>query len=114
MKEKLIFATDYLFSKLGYFKIQQDNKDLINNLSSALYNESLQVKGLLNAVGEIQLQNDTNNLVIAALIALRGDDSVELTTEYLAEVQKQGLLVHQDANAEKLTLTLVTDEEESV
>ena len=102
---------DWVASKLGYYAIQPDNKDLVANLSNLVYEKTNQVNALVNAIGDLQLQHDTDNLVIAALVALTGEETVELTIPYLAEIEKQGLVVAQDANSEKMTLTLVTEEE---
>lgn len=112
MKDKLINFTDYLVGKLGYFKIQPDNKDLISDLSSELYNQTLQVRGLTNALGEMQLRLETANLVITALVALTGEESIQLTIPYLAEIQKSNVVAKQDADSEKMTLTLVLNKQE--
>ncbi len=104
MKEKFVGLIDSVASKFGY---SREKYNAVNSQNS-------QIQGLVKAVGDFQARHEIDTVVVAALIALTGEESIELTLAYLAEIQKQNLIVLQESDDEKLILTLaIADNDET-
>ena len=111
------FFTKYVDSTFSYFWYFRANEQLdeIKNITSEIqdiaFEQTNQINGLVEAIGNFHSRVQNDNLLITCLILAQGVEEFKLKENFIMDIASRGLeTIIDDSDEENCVLTVVTAE----